>query len=79
MNAKLEFNLEDPDHVSNLNRCLKSKDITIALWSIQQRVRHKIKYDENMTDEESLIWHDFNNIINEEMENSRVNLDELIQ
>lgn len=38
MNAKLEFDLSDPDQRSEFNRVLKADKSVSALWEIGQRV-----------------------------------------
>lgn len=45
MKAKLEFDLEDLDDVMSHLRCVKSLDMALALYKIQDVIRDKLDYD----------------------------------
>ena len=45
MKAKLEFDLEDLDDVMSHLRCVKSLDMALALYKIQDVIRDKCEYD----------------------------------
>jgi len=50
MKAILEFNLDEPQDVDAHKRAVKSLDMAIALWDIEQYLRAQIKYNESLTD-----------------------------
>ena len=50
MKAILEFNLDEVDDVDAHKRAVKSLDMALALWDIEQYLRAQIKYNENLTD-----------------------------
>ena len=50
MKAILEYNLDEPQDVDAHKRAIKSLDMAIALWDIEQYLRAQTKYNENLTD-----------------------------
>ena len=49
--AIIEFDLTDPDDSAAHRRAVKSTDLAIALWDIDQHLRAKLKYDESLSQE----------------------------
>ena len=50
--AILEFDLNEPDDRDEHNRMIRSLDILLALWDIDQYLRSQTKYNENLTQEQ---------------------------
>jgi hypothetical protein len=48
MKAVLEFNLEDQDDDLAHNRCIKSRDMALALWDFDQYLRGAIKFGNDL-------------------------------
>ena len=44
MKAVLEFNLDDHDDETAYTRCVKAKDMALAIWDIEQYLRGKTKH-----------------------------------
>lgn len=78
MRAKLEFDLSDPDQITEHLRAVKALDIALCLNEVKEYLRRKIKYDD-------LSEHDYElySKIQEElfgiMEEYNVNLNELLK
>lgn len=49
--AILEFDLNEPDDVEAHKRVVKSLDLTLALWDIEQYLRSQVKYNESLSKE----------------------------
>ena len=49
--AILEFDLTDPDDSASHKRAVKSLDLALTLWDIDQHLRSKLKYDESLSQE----------------------------
>jgi len=47
MKAILKFDLNEQDDVLAHKRCVKSLDIAIALWEVDQYLRSESKYKDN--------------------------------
>ena len=47
MKARLTFNLDDPDDAIAHLRAVKSLDLVLALGSIQEYLRNKVRYAED--------------------------------
>jgi hypothetical protein len=45
MKATLEFNLDEPDEEMAYQRCIKSKDMAMALWEITHNTKKKLEWD----------------------------------
>jgi ribosomal protein L14 len=43
MKATLQFNLDNPDDEMAHMRCVKAKDMALAIWDIQQLLREWMK------------------------------------
>lgn len=50
--AILEFDLSEPDDASEHMRMLKSLDILVVLWEMDQYLRTRLKYEDNISDDE---------------------------
>lgn len=51
MEAYLSFNLNEPDDVEAHKRAIKSLDLVLALWDIDQYLRAQVKYNESLSKE----------------------------
>lgn len=49
--AILEFDLNEPEDIEAHKRAIKSLDLVLALWDIEQYLRSQIKYNESLTQE----------------------------
>ena len=56
MNAKLEFDLDNPDDKMEHMRCIKATDMALMLWDIKQKIRSKLKYSEDLSEDELHQW-----------------------
>ena len=80
MKAVLEFNLEDAFDEASHMRCVKAKDMALALWDIQQLLRAKTKYAPDAVSED--IVDDLQEVrdeLQEIMSNYNIDLDELLK
>ena len=68
----LEFDLNDQDEVMAHKRCVKSLDIVLALWDMDQYLRAEAKYKDNEIAEE------IREKLGEIMSEHSVSFDELI-
>jgi hypothetical protein len=68
----LEFDLNDQDEVTAHKRCVKSLDIVLALWDMDQYLRAEAKYKDNEIAEE------IREKLGEIMSEHSVSFDELI-
>lgn len=52
MKAVLEFNLDEHDDETAYIRCVKAKDMALAIWDMEQYLRGKTKHaPDSMSDE----------------------------
>ena len=56
MKAKLEFDLDNPDDKMAHMRCVKATDMALMLWDIKQKIRSKLKYSEDLSEDELHQW-----------------------
>lgn len=72
MKATLEFNLDDADDEIAYTRCVKAKDMALAIWEFDVYLRGEGKYN----DDPIAIKHreEFRTIL----DNNNINLDEII-
>ncbi len=79
MEAILKFNLDNPDDKIAHMRCVKATDMALMLWDIKQKIRSKLKYSDDLSEDELHQWEvmqdEFYSIASE----YGINLDELIQ
>jgi hypothetical protein len=74
MKAKLEFNLDNEDDQLEYIRCIKARDMALAIWDIEQLLRKWMKEDS----EDILLVGDATDAISLIIESYNINLDELI-
>ena len=79
MVAKLEFNLDDIDDKIAHMRCVKATDMALMLWDIKQKIRSKLKYSEDLSENELHQWEVMQDEFYSIADNYGINLDELIQ
>ena len=75
--AILEFDLNDPDDTQAHLRCVKSLDLVLFVFRIEDNLRSKLKHG-NLTDVEYKILDKFRETFYEEMNERGINIDELI-
>lgn len=74
MKSILKFDLEKKDDEYDLNRCLKSLDMILALNDIKESIRQKIKY-QNL---EVINLEEFQEEFFEILNNYDINIDKLV-
>jgi hypothetical protein len=80
MKGVLEFNLDDPFDEASYMRCVKAKDMAIALWDIDQYLRAHIKYAPDTADEKTLeVLEQVRDELHQIMSNYNIDLDELLK
>ena len=79
MKAKLEFDLDNPDDKMAHMRCVKATDMALMLWDIKQKIRSKLKYSEDLSEDELHQWEVMQDEFYSIADDCGINLDELIQ
>ena len=79
MKAKLEFDLDNPDDKMEHMRCIKATDMALMLWDIKQKIRSKLKYSEDLSEDELHQWEVMQDEFYSIASDYGINLDELIQ
>jgi hypothetical protein len=79
MKAKLEFDLDNPDDKMEHMRCIKATDMALMLWDIKQKIRRKLKYNEDLSEDELHQWEVMQDEFYSIASDYGINLDELIQ
>jgi hypothetical protein len=79
MKAKLEFDLDNPDDKMEHMRCIKATDMALMLWDIKQKIRRKLKYNEDLSEDELHQWEVMQDEFYSIADDCGINLDELIQ
>jgi hypothetical protein len=77
MKAILEFDLNDPDDTQAHLRCVKSLDLVLFILKIEGELRGKLKHG-NLTDCQYETLDKFRDEFYQEMNQSGINLDELV-
>lgn len=77
--AILEFDLNEPDDVEAHKRAIKSLDLVLALWDIEEYLRSQTKYNDKLSKEAydalESAREEFYNILR----NRNISFDELIK
>ena len=79
MKAKLEFDLDNPDDKIAHMRCVKATDMALMLWDIKQKIRSKLKYSEDLSEDELHQWEVMQDEFYSIADDYGINLDLLIQ
>jgi len=79
MKAKLEFDLDNPDDKMEHMRCIKATDMALMFWDIKQKIRRKLKYNEDLSEDELHQWEVMQDEFYSIADDYGINLDELIQ
>jgi hypothetical protein len=74
--ATIRFNLEDREGQLELARSLKSTDMALALFSLQELIRSKVKYG---TSSDRKKYLEFRDKLLEVMNDYHINLDEILE
>ena len=77
MKAILEFDLNDPDDAQAHLRCVKSLDLVLFIFKIENELRGKLKHG-NLSDAEYELLNKFRDTFYEEMNGMDLNIDKLI-
>ena len=77
--AQLTFNLDDQDDKHFHLRAIKSINMALALWDIQQHLRSVTKYaPDNISDETYKALQEVRDALNDILEDHSIDLDELL-
>lgn len=79
--AILEYNLDERDDIEAHLRAVKSLDMALVLWDMDQYLRAKMKYgnnDSELSDDAYKALEDAREELREFMSSRGINLDELI-
>ena len=79
MEAILKFNLDNPDDKIAHMRCVKATDMALMLWDIKQKIRSKLKYSDDLSEDELHQWEVMQDEFYSIADNYGINIDELIQ
>jgi hypothetical protein len=79
MKAKLEFDLDNPDDRMGHMRCVKATNMALMLWDIKQKIRSKLKYSNDLSEDELHQWEVMQDEFYSIADDYGINLDELIQ
>ena len=63
--ATLTFDLNDPDERRAHLECLKASDIIMVVYDLNTFLREKLKYDENLTEEQYKVYETVSDTLNE--------------
>ena len=79
MKAKLEFDLDEADDKIAHMRCVKATDMALMLWDIKQKIRSKLKYSVDLSEDELHQWEVMQDEFYSIADDYGINLDLLIQ
>jgi len=79
MKAKLEFDLDNADDKMEHMRCVKATDMALMLWDIKQKIRSKLKYSNDLSEDELHQWEVMQDEFYSIADDYGINLDLLIQ
>jgi len=79
MKAKLKFDLDNPDDKMEHMRCVKATDMALMLWDIKQKIRSKLKYSNDLSEDELYQWEVMQDEFYSIADDYGINLDLLIQ
>ena len=79
MKATLKFDLDNPDDKMEHMRCVKATDMALMLWDIKQKIRSKLKYSNDLSEDELYQWEVMQDEFYSIAADYGINLDLLIQ
>lgn len=80
MKGILEFNLDDQEDEVAYMRCVKAKDLALALWDMDQCLRFRTKYaTDSILPEVFTCLVDIRDKLHEIMSDHSIDLDELLK
>ena len=79
MKAKLKFDLDNADDKIAHMRCVKATDMALMLWDIKQNIRSKLKYSDDLSEDELHQWEVMQDEFYSIADDYGINLDLLIQ
>jgi len=79
MKANLKFDLDNPEDRVEHMRCVKATDMALMLWDIKQNIRSKLKYSEDLSEDELHQWEVMQDVFYSIADDYGINLDLLIQ
>jgi len=77
--AILEFDLNEPEDRNEHERMLKSLDLCLALWDMDQYLRSQTKYNESLTQEQWDVLDETRTKLYEIMNAKAISLDDLLK
>lgn len=79
MKAKLEFDLDDFEDRQSHMRCVKSLDLSLLLWDLDQELRNRTKNaSDTSTEEEIRVADEIRTILFQLMSKYNIDLEELM-
>ena len=79
MKANLKFDLDNPEDRVEHMRCVKATDMALMLWDIKQNIRSKLKYSNDLSEDELHQWEVMQDVFYSIADDYGINLDLLIQ
>ena len=74
MKAVLEFDLSNPDDVTEYKLANSASDMHIALWKMSNDIREKLKYGA-LTDDQHTAWEEVSEMFWNHIDEYKINLD----
>jgi len=74
----LEYDLSNPDDMVSYLRAVKSLDMALILWDMEQYLRSQLKYNEQLSDEEYKTFQKVKEKLIELMLKYNVSIDEIL-
>jgi hypothetical protein len=78
MKATLEFDLDDFDDRTEHLRCVKATNMALMLCGIKEKIRSKLKYDDNLSEDEFHQWEIMQDEFYSSADEYDINIDKLI-
>jgi hypothetical protein len=79
MKAKLIYNLDELDDKTSHLRAIKSLDLTLCLWDLDQDLRAKIKYaPDDMSEDTYKAYEDVRTTLHQLMSKYSLNFDDIL-
>ena len=79
MKANLKFDLDNPEDRVDHMRCVKATDMALMLWDIKQKIRSKLKYSDDLSEDELHQWEVMQDEFYSIADDYGINLDLLIR
>lgn len=77
--AILEYNLADPDDSHYHKLAVKSSDLIVSLWEIDQYLRSRLKYEDSLSEEQYSVLEETRDRLYSILSENGISFDELIR